>query len=130
MKRKILIAFVLIIISLCSVCFAKTPQFDYLFSDDIGWDYFYDVNNTWWKPDNKELITVVRIKSDTGVTWTEMHGIKDLGNYTCLYWGIIDSSEGRKFDDRTNFPQWEQVTDKTEYKLYNKIWNIMLPKRY
>lgn len=95
----------MVLLLLCSVCFANTPRFDLVFSSDDT-DYFYDVNNTWWKTNNKELVTVIRVRYySQGVTYTEMHGIMDEGNYDCLYWSVIESSEGRNFIDNTKSPQ-------------------------
>jgi hypothetical protein len=75
LKAKLVAMFILIYLLLYSICFAKTPQFEHLFSDR-GSHYYYDSNNTYWSIDNTELYTIIRVRLRNGVTVTEMDKIK------------------------------------------------------
>ena len=82
MKRNFIIVFVLIMISLCSVCFAKgAPQFEHLFSTSYA-DFYYDSNNTHWNKYKDSLDTVIRIRFDDA-THTALYTVKSNGKYTC-----------------------------------------------
>ena len=126
MKRKFIIAFVLIMTSLYSACFAKgAPQFEHLFSTDYA-DFYYDSNNTHWNRYKESLDTVIRVRFDDGETHTSLNTVKNNGKYVCCQWDIIDSNGNRRYIDNTSNPQYEEVIEKDMIKLWTTIWNRML----
>lgn len=130
MRTRLIIILSVLQLLLCSICFANnTPQFDYLFTDRYGNEYYYDINNYDWITKNIEMGCVINVKLSTGDVYTEAHRVKQAGKYDCLIWSIHSSGEGTSFNDKSQSPIYEEVIDKDTYKMFNIIWNNLLSKR-